>query len=69
MKGAIFQKKILFFTCFASGALILGIIVIADNKQMDLCFFRCYKIIFLFYHILPNSAYNTKIYNRDTNRK
>ena len=30
------------FKFLASGALILGIIVIADNKPMDLCY-RCYK--------------------------
>ena len=39
----IFQKKILFVTCFpikflASGALVLVIIVIADNKPMELCY-------------------------------
>ena len=41
------SEKILFFHMFsykspASDALILGIIVIADNKPIDLCY-RCYK--------------------------
>ena len=67
MKEMIFQKKKRFFFTFsyksqASGALILEIIVIADNKPMDFCY-RCYKKN----HIFPN-MYNTKIY-RDTNRK
>ena len=42
----IFQKKIYYFShvsCYslASGALVLVIIVIADNKPMKLCY-RCY---------------------------
>ena len=44
----------------ASGALVLVIIVIADNKPMELCY-RCY--IKYFYHIFPN-AYNIKTYRR-----
>ena len=43
------------YKSLASGALILGNIVIADNKPMDLCN-RFY--IYSFYHIFPY-AYNT----------
>ena len=48
-----------FFTCLASGTLVLVITVIADNKPMELCYL-CY-IYNLFNHIFPN-AYNIKIY-------
>ena len=64
-KNTIFDSFHMFsYKSLASDALILGILVIATNKPMDLCY-RCY--IYSFYHILPN-AYNTKIY-RYTNRK
>ena len=68
VSDGISEKKYYFhmfsYISLASGAFILGNIVIADIKPMDMCF-RCYKNIL--YHIFPN-AYNTKIY-RDTNRK
>ena len=50
------------YKSLASGALILEILVIADNKHMD--FFADVTNIF---HIFP-SMYNTKLY-RDTNRE
>ena len=62
-RGYVQSEKTFSYKSLASGALILGIIGIADNKPVDLCY-RCYKY---FYHIFRN-AYNTKIY-RDTNRK
>ena len=41
----IFQKNTIFhmfsYSSLASGALVLVIIVIADNKPMELCY-RCY---------------------------
>ena len=43
------------YKSLASDALILGIIVIATNTSMDLCY-RCY--IYSFYHTYHN-AYNT----------
>ena len=64
----IFQKKYYFYmfsySSLASGTLVLAIIVIADNKPMELCN-RCY--ILSFYHIFHN-AYNIKIY-RHIDRK
>ena len=54
------------YQSLASGALVLVITVIADNKSMELCY-RCYTVYNLFYHIFPN-AYNTKIY-RHIDRK
>ena len=64
----IFQKNTIFhmfsYLTLASGALFLVIIVIADNKSMELCY-RCY--IYFFYHVFPN-AYNIKMY-RHIDRK
>ena len=64
----IFQKKTIFhmlsYKSLGFGALILGIMVIASNKPMGMCY-RFY--IQSFYHIFPNDHY-TKIY-RHTNRK
>ena len=52
------------YSALASGALVLVITVIADNKPMEL-WYRCY--IQYFYHIFPN-AYSIKIY-RHIDRK
>ena len=68
----IFQKKNNSTTIFhrfsyyslASGALVLEITVIVDNKPMEICYRFVYN---LFYHIFPN-AYNIKIY-RHIDRK
>ena len=51
------------YLTLASGALFPVIIVIADNKPMELCY-RCY---INFYHVFPN-AYNIKMY-RHIDRK
>ena len=47
-----FSEKILFLHMFSnislvSSALIFAIIVIADNKPMDLCY-RCYKYFIIY---------------------
>ena len=64
VRDEISEKKYYFhmfsYISLASGALVLVIIVIADNKPMELCY-RCY--ILSFCHIFPN-AYNIKIYRR-----
>ena len=53
------------YLSLASGALVLVITVIADNKPMELCYPCC--IYNLFNHIFPY-AYNIKIY-RHIDRK
>ena len=64
----IFQKNTIFhifsYLSLASGALVLVITVIADNKPMELCYL-CY--IKPFNHIFPN-GHNIKIY-RHIDRK
>ena len=52
------------YLILASGALFLVIIVIADNKHMELCY-RCF--FYNFNHVFPN-AYNIKMY-RHIDRK
>ena len=58
MKEMIFQKKntifrMFFYTFIASGALILLIIDIADNKPMYLCY-RCFiYYLFITYYLMP----------------
>ena len=68
VRDDISEKKTIFhmfsFKSLASGALVLVISVIVENKPMELCY-RCY--IQSFYHIFPN-AYNIKIY-RHIDRK
>ena len=42
----------LFYWSLASSALVLVIIVIADNKPMELCY-GCYLYIFFTYFLMP----------------
>ena len=54
----IFQKKYYFSHVFlllslASGALVLVITVIADNKPTELCYRMLYIIFFITYFLMP----------------